>query len=148
MTREQLRLLFIEHRSRRAVAQALNWSEWETRRVFSIHRIKGDWKDELTNAEIRAAWIHARGAVSPMAADLHIAPRTARELLERINVTPPRRGQWQRREQKGRKRGKKRSRASSRTGLLARTLLWPSLNEWRSPLLEVYYPVAVGQTQF
>lgn len=144
MTREALRLLFIEHRSRRAVAKTLGWSEWMTRRVFDVHGLR-DWKTELTNAEIRAAWIRARRTVGVMAINMHIAPKTVRRLLKRIGVTPPGRGNWQRRERRARGPGRRRLPASSRTGRMGVVLAtWPPLEEWVSPLLEVYYPVRVG----
>jgi len=123
MTREQLRLLLIKHHSRRHVARALGWSEWETRRVFKIHEMR-DWKDELTDAEIRTAWVQAHRCIGEMATNMHISSKTARKLLMRIGMTPSGRGKW--------KRGRKPLPASLCIGQMA---TWPALDEWRSPLV-------------
>ena len=133
MTREELRKLFIKHRSRRHVARALGWSEWETRRVFEVYGIASDWKAELTAAEIRAAWLSAGQSKQAMAEAMHISPKTANGLLKRIGVTPPKRGEWKRRERKQRGAGRKRLPASLRTGRMAQVLAtWPPLDEWES----------------
>ena len=123
MTREQLRLLLIKHHSRRHVARALGWSEWETRRVFKIHEMR-DWKDELTDAEIRTAWVQAHRCIGEMATNMHISSKTARKLLMRIGMTPSGRGKW--------KRGRKPQLASLHTGQMA---TWPALDEWQSPFV-------------
>ena len=135
MTRDKLRELFVKHHSRRHVARALGWSEWETRKAFRYHKMASDWKDELTAAEIRTAWLEAGQSKQAMAEAMHISPKTAKSLLERIGITPPGRGEWKRRERKQREAGQKRLPASLRTGRMAQVLAtWPPLDVWRSSL--------------
>jgi len=141
--RETLRLLYIEHRSQVRVAHALGWSHAQMKREFAAHEMN-NWRDEFTDDEIRAAWLRAGRSVRSMARALRISDRTARQLLARVGIEPPGRGEWTRRERVQRGPGQKRLPVSLRTGAMARVLTWPSVWRWRM-ISEVYYSLPVGR---
>ena len=121
-TREELRALLIEHRSIRAVAEALGWGTYRVKTWLDLYEIPHDWKKALTTDEIYTVWNDSGCTVQHMARGLDVAPRTARKMLARIGVTP----------KYGRRKRKPRERVPYG---------WPSLDKWRSPLLD---DVAVG----